>query len=256
MTEPLTIFLLTGQSNSLGSSADPLETDVSPGLDPQDGNIPFFWSNRSSRAKDGPAGIYGDSGGKIVTLQLQQGEAANPVFWGPEIGFGRNLASAGIRNFLIIKASRGGGGNGFWMKGSPDDHMYRHVVETVHHALSLLPADTGFNIAALLYVQGESDSESEARESGIRLRLLAENLRVDLPSASMMKVIIGGIAAEGPNRDIVRARQSELPSIDKRFRYIDTTDLRPCLYDRLHFNKVAKLELGRRMAETWLNWKP
>lgn len=256
MAKPLTVFVLTGQSNSLGSSADPLETDVSPGLDPRDGKIPFFWSNRSARAKDGHAKIYGDSGGKIVTLQAQQGEAANPVFWGPEIGFGRHMTSVGMTDFLIIKASRGGGGNGFWLKGSPDDHMYRHVVDTVHQAVSLLPADACLEIAALLYVQGESDSESEAGESGERLRLLAANLRTDLPSASEMRVIVGGIAAEGPNRDIVRARQSELPAIDSTFRYIDTTDLRPRLYDRLHFNKVAKLELGRRMAETWLNWKP
>lgn len=69
-----------------------------------------------------------------------------------------------------------------------------------------------------------------------------------------MKVLVGGIADAGPNRDIVRAWQSGLPMTDPAFRCVETLDLRPQLYDQLHFNKNAKLELGRRMADTWLSW--
>jgi hypothetical protein len=249
------VFVVTGQSNSLGTTADPNEKEISPGENPLDARIPFFWCNRSTRAGDGPAMLYGDSGGQIVCLRAQQGEGANPQFWGPEIAFGRRLAAAGVTNILIVKASRGGGGNRFWLKDSPDDHMYWHVVQTVRQAVSALPKGTGFEISALLYVQGESDSESEANASGERLRLLAQNLRIDLPHGSHMKVLVGGIAAAGPNRDIVRARQSELPTIDPTFRYIDTLDLRQQLYDQLHFNKSAKLELGLRMANAWLAWQ-
>ena len=67
-----------------------------------------------------------------------------------------------------------------------------------------------------------------------------------------MQALIGGIAAPGPNRDIVRAQQSALPSLDPAFRYVDTLDLVDQLYDKLHFNKRAKLEIGRRLADTWL----
>ena len=129
--------------------------------------------------------------------------------------------------------------------------MYQHVVETVRQAVSALPRGTDFDIAALLYVQGESDSEAEAKASGERLRLLAENLRKDLPNAVNMKVIVGGIAAAGPNRDIVRDQQSSLPATDSTFHYVNTLHLRSQLYDQLHFNKSAKLELGRRMADAW-----
>jgi hypothetical protein len=125
-------------------------------------------------------------------------------------------------------------------------------VQTVRQAVSALPAGTTFDIAALLYVQGESDSEAEAKASGERLRLLAQNLRIDLPHAENMKVLVGGIAAAGPNRDIVRDQQSRLPATDPSFLYISTLDLRPKLYDQLHFNKSAKLELGLRMADAWL----
>ena len=42
------------------------------------------------------------------------------------------------------------------------------------------------------------------------------------------------------------------PSIDPTFSYVNTLDLGPQLYDALHFNKSAKLELGRRLADAWL----
>lgn len=246
------VFVLTGQSNSLGTTADPGEKDISPGEDPLDARIPFFWRNRSARTGDDPPMLYGDSVGNIVNLRAQQGEGANPQFWGPEIRFGRRLGTAGVTNILIVKASRGSGGNTFWLKGGPDEHMYQHVIQTVQQALSALPKGTDIDIAALLYVQGESDSEPEAQASGERLRRLAQNLRKDLPHAENMKVLVGGIAAAGPSRDIVRAEQSKLPATDPTFSYVSTLDLGPQLYDALHFNKSAKLELGRRLADAWL----
>ena len=251
----LKIFVLTGQSNSLGTTADKKEPDITPGKDPVDAQIPFFWANRSTRAGDGPAVLYDDSGGKIVSLRAQKGEGANPLFWGPEIGFARHLAANGMKDFLVVKASRGGGGNSFWLKGGSNDHMYQHVVNTVQQAIKALPAGITFEIAALIYVQGESDSAAEAEASGERLRLLSTNLRKDLPSAAAMKFIIGGIASGGKSGDIVRAQQSALPDADPTFRYIDTLDLRPQRYDNLHFSKGAKLELGQRMAKAWLEWE-
>jgi sialidase-1 len=249
------VFVLTGQSNSLGTTEDPKEADITPGTDPLDEGIPFFWANRSTRAGDGPAMLYGDSGGNIVTLRAQQGEGVDPLFWGPEIGFSRALAAAGRQDFMIVKASRGGGGNGYWLKGNSDDHMYRHVVETVRQAVQALPPGTDFEICALLYVQGESDHAVEAAAASERLRALAANLRQDLPNAAGMRVLIGGIALGGKNQDIVRAQQSALPAADPTFRYIDTLDLRAQRYDNAHFSKPAKLELGQRLAKAWLEWK-
>src|SRR4051794_8530280 len=136
---PTQIFVLTGQSNSLGTTADKKEPDITPGEDPLDATIPFYWANRSTRGGDGAAALYDDSGGKIVSLRAQKGEGANPLFWGPEIGFARTLAARGVKNFLMVKASRGGGGNTFWVKGGPNEQMYRHAVETVRGAIKALP---------------------------------------------------------------------------------------------------------------------
>jgi hypothetical protein len=252
MNQPISVFVLTGQSNSLGTTEDPQESDITPGMDPLDVRIPFFWSNRFSPTTDADAPVIGGSGGKIVSLCAQQGRKANTIIWGPEIAFGRGMTAAGAVPFLIVKASRNGGGNSFWLKGAADDHMYRHVVSTVLQALGGLPPTIKFNIAALLYVQGESDNEDEAAVAGERLQSLAENLRNELPHATSMMVLVGGIAARGTRRDIVRAKQVALSATDSSCLYIDTMDLQPLLYDNLHFNKSAKFEIGRRMCATWL----
>lgn len=248
------IFVLTGQSNSLGTTADKKEPDITPGKDPLDAQIPFFWANRSTRSGDGPAVLYDDSDGKIVSLRAQKGEGADPLFWGPEIGFARHLAANGVKDFLFVKASRGGGGNSYWLKGGRDDHMYRHVVETVQQAIKALPQGVTFEVAALLYIQGESDSPAEAAASRERLRTLTANLRKDLSNAATMKVIIGGIASGSEKSDVVRAQQSALAKTDASFRYVDTMDLRGQRYDNLHFSKGAKLEIGQRMAKAWMEW--
>ena len=39
----LEVFVLTGQSNRLGTTADSGEKAISPGEDPLDARIPFFW---------------------------------------------------------------------------------------------------------------------------------------------------------------------------------------------------------------------
>ena len=56
-------------------------------------------------------------------------------------------------NFGIIKASRGGGGNSFWLKSSADHHMYDHVTATVTAAAAdLTTQGHTFEIVGLLYL--------------------------------------------------------------------------------------------------------
>ena len=243
------LFVLTGQSNSLGTT-NAGEADVSPGSDPADGKIPFYWHNWVDATTS-----LGNSGGVFTSLQAQQGGyyAGSATHWGPEINFGRTLYRAGVRNFGIIKCSRGGGGNTYWLKGSADDHMYGKVVAAVTEACATLTAGGHtFEIAGLLYLQGESDSTGEAAEAGTRLETLVDNLRVDLPNASNLFGMIGGIAAAGATRDTVRTNQQ---AIGASTSYIDTfsnLDLQTwTAADNLHFNKAAKLRIGERYAQAF-----
>jgi len=245
----LKLFVLTGQSNSLGTT-DGDGTDSSPGADPADREVRFFWHNLANATQP-----LGDSGGEFTTLREQQGGfyKGSATHWGPEIGFGRHLHRAGVRDFGIIKASRGGGGNSFWSKTAPDHHMYDHVVKTVTTATtSLTRAGHTFEIVGLLYLQGESDSAAEAALADTRIKELAGHLRRDLPNAKSLRVVIAGIAAAGGVRDVVRAKHAALAVADGTVSFFATTDLRQHLPDRLHFNKPAKLAVGERFAEAWL----
>ncbi|MCA9248189.1 MAG: exo-alpha-sialidase, partial [Planctomycetales bacterium] len=248
---PVDLFVLTGQSNSLGT-VDPRDAaDPAPPIHEIDQQISFFWSNRSTRAGDSESPLIGSSGGRFTSLTFQQGEGANPMFWGPEISFARELYEAGQRNFAIIKASRGGGGNRFWSKDSSDAHMFRHVVDTVATAVRALPEGRKFQVRAILYVQGESDSQAEAEQAGHRLETLIDNLRQDLPNAAGARLLVGGIAAGGARRDVVRRKQAAAAERNAAIEYVDNSDLHTRLYDGLHFDKHAKLEVGARLAARW-----
>jgi len=245
------LFVLTGQSNSLGTTAGG-EADPTSGSDPADSHIKFFWHNIADATHS-----IGDSGGVFTTLQDQQGGyyAGSTTHWGPEIAFGRMLFRAGVRNFGIIKASRGGGGNSYWLKTATDHHMYTHVVTTVTNATTNLTGQGHtFDIVGLLYLQGESDSTIEAAEAGTRFKTLVDNLRADLPNAASMFGMIGGIAAADPGdgaRDAVRANQQAIADSTAYIDYFSNLDLQPKLYDSLHFNKAAKITVGERYAQAF-----
>ena len=235
-------YVLTGQSNSLGTTDDPRDAaDVMP-PGPSTPEVSFFWSNVQD--VDTP---YGDSGGAITELQVQQGSGINACFWGPEIGFARRLRELQpASRILIVKASRGGGGSGHW---APYGHMRTHIIETVSAALAVLVHER-FEMRALLYTQGESDGPDEAPAAGTRLGELATSLRELLPAAGGMKLVVGGIAALGDTRDIVRFEQAALCSRRDGCTYIDNRDLEATTrgHDSAHYGTQAKLELGARMA--------
>lgn len=243
------LFVLTGQSNSLGTT-NGSESDVSPGDDPADARIRFFWHNVADASTS-----LGDSGGVFTPLQPQQGGyyAGSATHWGPEIDFGRSLVRAGVENVAIVKASRGGGGNTNWSKAA-GGHMYAHVVATVTAAANALTAagDT-FEIAGLLYVQGESDTTAEADIAGTRFLELVDNLRTDLPNATNMKAVIGGIAAAGAARDTVRARHAAIADATAYIDFFSNLDLQAAVTDGLHFNKAAKLRIGRRFTQAFFS---
>ncbi len=238
------IFLLTGQSNSLGTT-NGTEPDVTPGSDPADSLVRFFWHNVADASTS-----LGTSNGAFTTLQAQQGGhyPGSATHWGPEIDFARTLVRAGVENIAIIKASRGGGGNTHWSKAA-GGHMYSHLVATVTAATqSLTAAGDTYEIAGLLYLQGESDSAAEAAIAGTRFKELVDNLRADLPHAVSMRAVIGGIAAAGNARDTVRQNQAAIADATPYIDHFPNLDLQASVTDGLHFNRDAKLHIGRRFA--------
>ncbi|MFC4992567.1 sialate O-acetylesterase [Rubritalea tangerina] len=244
------LFILTGQSNSLGTTNGG-EADPTSGSDPADQHVQFAWHNVANASTS-----LGDSSGAFTTLQDQQGGyyGGSATHWGPEIGFARTLYKAGARNFGVIKASRGGGGNTNWSK-SAGGHMFNHILNTVTTTTtSLTNAGHTFEIVGLLYLQGESDNSSEASIAGTRLKELVDNLRADLPNAANMHAISGGIAASGSTRDTVRANHAAIAQSTAYIDYFSNLDLaNQTAADNLHFNKTAKLTIGERFAQAYFS---
>lgn len=251
------LFILTGQSNSLGVTNGG-ETDPTSGADAADAHVLFAWHNRvnasTSLGHSGQTLTPATSTADFTTYEDQQGGvySGSATHWGPETEFARTLYRAGVRDFGVIKVSRGGGGNTFWHKGS-SGHMYSRITTTVAEAVASLPAGDTYEIVGLLYLQGESDSSGEAAIAGTRAKELVDNLRSDLANASSMHMVIGGISASGSTRDTVRANHASIATSTSYIDYFETIDQQTKLHDGLHFNKEAKITVGQRYAQAFFS---
>ena len=254
------LFVLTGQSNSLGVTNGG-EPDPTVGSDAADSKIIFAWHNVASSSNSlghsGQTLPAATSTANFTTLKDQQGGfyTNSATHWGPEVEFARTLYRAGVKNFGVIKASRGGGGNGHWVKGG--GHMYSQVTSTVAEAVASLPNGDTYEIAGLLYLQGESDNAGEAAIADIRFKALVDNLRMPaanggLDNAANMHAVIGGIAAPGGNRDTVRSKHASIAASTSYIDYFENIDQQTKLHDGLHFNRAAKIIVGNRYAQKFL----
>lgn len=253
--DTLKIFVMTGQSNSLGTlgTTDTAMRHGAVGTHPaeQAGGVPFYWDHRTDGTPAGDLALGASGGWTVVGTQTGGVYAGNDDHWGPEIGFARMLWDAGHRDFAIVKASRGGGGNGFWQKGSADDHMYDHLVATVQAATATLPSGfTSHRLAGLLYVQGESNNATEAAEAGTRFSELLANLKSDLPAATSLAGVFGEIAGTGATRDSTRSNQLALANSRADIGYAESTGLAVHNQDgmSIHYDAESQVLLGERMA--------
>lgn len=263
---PVQVYVLTGQSNSLGTTGleGTTPAEFGPGAHPADARAEFFWSNVTSTNAAYPPALYGDSGSAIDSMRMQQGDGgANPTFWGPEHGLARRLWESDPDGdpVLVIKVSRGGGGNTFWHRpayeqNSGSGHMWGHLRDTVDTALDTLSmGGRDFQVQGLLYLQGESNDAAEALVAGIRLESLASDLRLHMESrhpgtTSQMRVIVGEIAAStsSSTRQLTTLRQMEFAAQTPFVAFVRTADL-PLKADNIHFGRDSKLAIGHRFAD-------
>ncbi len=250
----LRLFVLTGQSNSLGT---PTTTDTNMILPrvlahPADAQVPFFWDNTADGTPAGDAGLGASGGWTNICPQKGGYYAWSDDHWGPEVGFARLLWDAGYRDFGIVKASRGGGGNSFWNKTNAEHHMYDKVVNTVSNAVFTLPAGyTAHQIVGLLYLQGESNDATEANEADVRFSMLMTNLQTDLANASGMKAVFGQIASDtSGNRLTTTQKQLALAAARPDIGFAQSAGLTVHNVDgqSVHYNADSLIVMGERMA--------
>ncbi len=216
----LDIYILTGQSNSLGTVQNSqLTNDVAIGSAPaeQTGaggqpNVPFWYDNfhgynDSVDTALGASAAWGP-------LQIQPKGTYSYNFWGPEMGFSRELYNLGNRDFAVIKVSRDGGGDTLWQRSTSPPAAgtvsgagvaYWKIVDTIEAATSTSALAalgyTDFRIVGLMYLQGESNSASEATAAAPRFTQLISDLQSDFPGkATDMKAVIGENLGTASNR--------------------------------------------------------
>ena len=242
------VFVLTGQSNSLGTTAGG-EPNPLPEPDSADRDVRFFWSNVSTSSSD-PDNIdlIGSSAGRVHDVAATaRGRRVEHDLLGArdQLCTPRWRSQAGA-----WRSSRHPGQAAATATGSRTvATCMATIVETVRAATAILESEGHtFSLRGLLYLQGESDSSTDAAAAGTRLLALITNLRADLPEANEMLAVVGGIAASGSTRDVVRAEQEAAARTDPTVHYFSNTDLRASLYDGLHFDRAAKLVIGERYA--------
>ena len=262
------VYILTGQSNSLGTTGLEGPENYAPPGGESDPNLMFFWSNVSSRNRTFPAVLHGDSGGETTAIQMQQGDGGrNPRFWGPEIGLARRLREVSPRQeILILKASRGGGGNSLWdaktFKSNPaKGHMWGHLSKTVDAGLNSLKRQK-FVVRGLIYMQGESNSSAEANIADVRLAELATNLKQHINNkyrgaADGMFTVAVEVAASTSNYNRKKTTElhRKLAKEHSGFGFVETSDL-PLKSDGIHFGRDAKMTYGRRIADAFMGLRP
>lgn len=269
-----TVFILCGQSNSLGAikgnPADEEKMKPEPKM--------LFWHKNFGGYCRGPKST---EWGKIEPQKEAQ------IVMGPEYGFGQMLQKKANKKYPpattgILKASRDGGGNGNWLKPGDenscpprsDDYLgYNNLISAAQESFAALEKK-GFDrveVAALLYLQGESNSGKEVPEAGTRFKKFYNNLKNDLAklkikglkiSTAKMVAIIGEPATfwdketefEGTTTSKELKKIAEANK--KIFVYVPTRDLPKIKKGDnmgVHYEGNSQIKIGHRFAEAYLN---
>lgn len=259
------IFLLTGQSNSLGAIKEN-----------------FAYEERMVPAPQKVRFWHGNFGGYCTGKSSSEWSRVEPqresqIVMGPEYGFAQAFESEiaekiGLapEDCGILKVARDGGGNALWV--APDGDAYRQILAVADRAFAAVPA-LGYDkieVRALLYLQGESDLPEEIPLAGTRLAALRENLiraladkkidGIEAVSARGMALLVGepanyfGRETRAADGTTSRDRLQKLAETALRAAWIPTRDLPKITSgDALgvHYNGNAQLAIGRRYAEAF-----
>lgn len=210
----LDVYVLTGQSNALGTVQDSALAAGTPAIGnhaaEQDGaggkpNVPFWFDNFNGYNNTRDVELGASTGWDNLDVQPKGPYAFD--FWGSEIGVSRRLYELGARDFALIKAARDGGGNTLWQRSptrpangttSGAGVAYWKLIDTIQAATS--PANLAtigyddYRIVGLMYLQGESNNGAEAAAAATRFTQLLTDINSDLPGKAA-----GMLAAIGEN---------------------------------------------------------
>lgn len=263
------LILVAGQSNAVGYDTRPADLPA----DPVDESVLFWW-----KCGDPPPDEHDSiSGSKWTHLQIQPKgmpgqnrpglgrQYGNFRFpeggFGPEMGLARTLAAKEKRPLAVIKVAFSGTSvTNDWNPADPGEKgtCYRALVAETKAAIAAArERDIALRLRAIAWVQGESD----ANPAGVAvyektLGDLLAALRKELDAPEMVALLAVNTKFGGEqNRFMpgIVAAQKALAEKQERCVYVDTASAE--IANSAHFSSAGTLDVGRRFAESLLQWE-
>lgn len=198
----LHVYVLTGQSNSLGAvKGSPASAELQEQYSTAHTSNIQMWNGNVNKGRlyYDPCNLY-EPNRAWTTVAPQKPDGSlysNTPCMGPEYGFSYMMTKKGWQvnegsSIAIVKSSLDGGGNNYWLAHSSDSHLrenpnqatpfYNQILDTVKEALNALDANAydSIELSGLLYLQGESNNAAEANAAASRYSDLLVNLKTDL----------------------------------------------------------------------------
>ena len=261
------LYILTGQSNSMGTSKDvPLPQGMLDAYSTEGGTL---WNGNMIK---GGARYVADPTWQAVEPQLPEisRNGVSSLCMGPEYGFTYMMLEKGWYTtdaFLgqdglgVMKASLDGGGNSYWVKGNAGGN-YDVILDSMQRAI-LQASQAGYSavsVDGLMYLQGESDG-NDSSVAGTRFAAFLGNLTADLASWQQeqgldVQLIFSNNAVTGENFSNNTTSQIFLDAAtsdgkinaDMNGRgHVLTKDLEG-IGDGLHYTGNSQLTIGARYA--------
>lgn len=250
------VFLLAGQSNMEGrADGDRLTAQDRARLEKVQGRVQLAFNNEPARALD-------------VVRPSEEIAAIYKVahIFGPELFFGIAVAEAWPEEkILLIKYTAGATSlHGAW---NPDWSEEKAKAMGEERAPRLYPAlaayvgqvlagygEDEYEIGAMLWVQGETDSGKESAETayGENLRTLVERIRQDTERARLPFLLFQ--VGEGKVVEGMQTVAREVPDVYLLLQSLDPDS--PDFYQKIengHYNHEGQKKLGLRFAELFLS---
>ena len=234
---PFKLFLLGGQSNMEGCGRS---HELPAAYRTPPANV-VIWDNKETL---------------WVTLGTDSTAIARNRLFGPEVAFSHGLARAFPGHTIgLVKTAAGGTKlHTQWVSGKG---MYQRFKRHMSRAIEdLETSNTAYEIAGMLWMQGESDSETTemANAYEANLKTLIAEVR-KLADKETLPFVMGRISSsllkETPwdfdHARIVQAAQEAVAAQDEHTYIVNTDDL-STLKDNTHFDTKAQLKLGSDMA--------
>lgn len=259
VADVLHVYILTGQSNSLGAvKGDPLPEPLLAAYSTEQGGAPvLMWNGNMSgsvSANEASKNLVVPDAGKTWEPVAPQLPAYGNKCMGPEFGFAYTMRRLTGDDIAVIKCSRDGGGNEQWAKGQS---LYGLLVNTVNTALAAV--DKRYDkvqVEGLLYLQGESNSTAAGADT--RFLSFWQDLRHEVASetTALPFAVVGECATWGTRDNTIvketafaMRRMAEADPAHRAF--VVTRDLdKITAGDGLgvHYDGVSQLTIGARYA--------